>query len=250
MPINIDTLTFEDEDPLDALPPHVRTDLQRLALRLFLAVLAVEALVVVVLLFCIPDGGRQQRANPSQPVKTLFVLGSGAPSTACRLHTDVMQACMMIGCKLGAVRPSIERQHPNAHAGGHTAEMLRLVNSLDKQLYRPRVYVTAETDALSGKKAVEAEKGFNPNVRATSSAAASHHHDAACIDVIARRYCTRSANVCQWMCATRHGHARRALPAQPTLTGTPSHAAERCAISSSSLAANRLSVGSRWPTRC
>lgn len=49
-------------------------------------------------------------------------------------------------------------------AGGHTAEMLKLVNSLDKKVYSPRVYVSAETDKLSGKKAFEAEKGYQTDV--------------------------------------------------------------------------------------
>ncbi len=38
-------------------------------------------------------------------------------------------------------------------AGGHTAEMLRLVTSMDRAVYNPRVYVSAATDTMSQYKA-------------------------------------------------------------------------------------------------
>lgn len=44
--------------------------------------------------------------------------------------------------------------------------MLKLVTSLDKARYSPRVYVVADTDSMSGKKAMELEKGFQPDVGA------------------------------------------------------------------------------------
>ncbi len=43
--------------------------------------------------------------------------------------------------------------------------MLRLVGALPRETYRPRIYVTATTDALSGRKAMEAEKLYQPDVR-------------------------------------------------------------------------------------
>eukprot|EP00878_Enallax_costatus_P031847 GHUV01034902.1.p1 GENE.GHUV01034902.1~~GHUV01034902.1.p1 ORF type:complete len:129 (+),score=13.99 GHUV01034902.1:265-651(+) len=43
------------------------------------------------------------------------------------------------------------------NAGGHTAEMLMLVEGLDKAYYSPRVYVAAETDAMSAKRALTRE---------------------------------------------------------------------------------------------
>lgn len=42
-------------------------------------------------------------------------------------------------------------------SGGHTAEMMRLVESLDKTRYTPRAYVVAETDKMSGRKASDYE---------------------------------------------------------------------------------------------
>lgn len=47
-------------------------------------------------------------------------------------------------------------------AGGHAMEMMRLVSGLDQELYRPRVYVVASNDGLSGKKIEELERtSFN-----------------------------------------------------------------------------------------
>lgn len=43
-------------------------------------------------------------------------------------------------------------------SGGHTAEMLMLLDNLDKQLYSPRTYIVAETDAMSGSKANSREE--------------------------------------------------------------------------------------------
>jgi hypothetical protein len=44
-------------------------------------------------------------------------------------------------------------------SGGHTCEMLKLSSALDKNIYSPRVYVVAETDEFSVKKAEEADPG-------------------------------------------------------------------------------------------
>ena len=43
-------------------------------------------------------------------------------------------------------------------AGGHTAEMLALVNQLDKDIFQPRCYVVGDTDALGPSKAASAEQ--------------------------------------------------------------------------------------------
>lgn len=44
-------------------------------------------------------------------------------------------------------------------AGGHTAEMLRLLASMDLTRYTPRDYVAAETDAMCEAKLAAFEKG-------------------------------------------------------------------------------------------
>ena len=44
--------------------------------------------------------------------------------------------------------------------GGHTAEMLMLVDKLDRTYYRPRVYVVAETDKMSSNKALRREQDW------------------------------------------------------------------------------------------
>lgn len=43
-------------------------------------------------------------------------------------------------------------------AGGHTAEMLMMLEALDKAKYSPRVYVVAATDSMSQKKAESKEQ--------------------------------------------------------------------------------------------
>jgi beta-1,4-N-acetylglucosaminyltransferase len=45
-----------------------------------------------------------------------------------------------------------------SNAGGHTAEMLMLVEGMDKAFYSPRVYVAAETDKMSAKRALSREQ--------------------------------------------------------------------------------------------
>lgn len=49
---------------------------------------------------------------------------------------------------------------PTALPGGHTAEMLMMVEQLDKAHYAPRVYVTAATDRMSGQKALAKEQAW------------------------------------------------------------------------------------------
>lgn len=44
-------------------------------------------------------------------------------------------------------------------SGGHTAEMLRIVERLDSKNYSPRVYVHAQTDKLSSEKVRDLEAG-------------------------------------------------------------------------------------------
>lgn len=61
---------------------------------------------------------------------------------------------------------------PNTHTGGHTAEMLMLVAGLDKQYYSPRVYVVAETDAMSAKRALAREQEWAATATTTAAAAA------------------------------------------------------------------------------
>ena len=46
----------------------------------------------------------------------------------------------------------------HSFVGGHTAEMLMLVEGMDKAFYSPRVYVVAETDAMSAKRALTREQ--------------------------------------------------------------------------------------------
>lgn len=45
--------------------------------------------------------------------------------------------------------------------GGHTAEMLQLVKSLDPTKYNPRSYIVADTDILSKEKATVYEQDLN-----------------------------------------------------------------------------------------
>lgn len=47
------------------------------------------------------------------------------------------------------------------NVGGHTAEMLTLVEGIDKAFYSPRVYVAAETDAMSAKRALSREQTWS-----------------------------------------------------------------------------------------
>ena len=71
--------------------------------------------------------------------------------------------------------------HLQNHPGGHTAEMLKLVDSLDKTRYIPRYYVVAETDKMSGKKVVEYEKSLTENAKVILSVAIRHEwHSAPC----------------------------------------------------------------------
>ncbi|KAI9361806.1 UDP-N-acetylglucosamine transferase subunit alg14 [Pilaira anomala] len=45
-------------------------------------------------------------------------------------------------------------------SGGHTAEMLQLIKSLDPERYTPRSYIVANTDKLSEEKAIEYEQSL------------------------------------------------------------------------------------------
>lgn len=48
--------------------------------------------------------------------------------------------------------------------GGHTAEMLQLVKSLNSSHYYPRTYIVANTDILSKEKAIEYEQSTGQQV--------------------------------------------------------------------------------------
>lgn len=54
-------------------------------------------------------------------------------------------------------------------SGGHTAEMLKLVESLDKARYTPRMYVSAISDAMSGRKAADYEQSLSFKATETGS---------------------------------------------------------------------------------
>ncbi|KXZ54449.1 hypothetical protein GPECTOR_4g1000 [Gonium pectorale] len=60
-------------------------------------------------------------------------------------------------------RPAAPRKAPAKTlivlgSGGHTAEMLTLMDSMDKSLYSPRTYVVAATDPMSAPKALVRER--------------------------------------------------------------------------------------------
>uniref|UniRef100_A0A7R9VZC0 UDP-N-acetylglucosamine transferase subunit ALG14 n=1 Tax=Chlamydomonas euryale TaxID=1486919 RepID=A0A7R9VZC0_9CHLO len=57
-------------------------------------------------------------------------------------------------------------------SGGHTAEMLKLMQAMDKARYSPRVYVVAATDKMSGRKAEDFEARLQDAAAATTSDAA------------------------------------------------------------------------------
>ena len=85
-------------------------------------------------------------------VRTLIVLGSG---------TSILQQ----GCvQLSPPRSCTCSHHSNmrlGQAGGHTAEMLALLQAMDAKKYSPRQYVVAATDRMGVKKA----KAFEDTLR-------------------------------------------------------------------------------------
>lgn len=56
------------------------------------------------------------------------------------------------------------------HSGGHTAELLALLEHMDPNRYSPRIYVVASTDRMGAQKArtFEAQKKSCINVRVWS----------------------------------------------------------------------------------
>lgn len=50
------------------------------------------------------------------------------------------------------------RQAPEAFIGGHTAEALLLLSSLDFERYTPRTYIISHGDTLSAQKALDLER--------------------------------------------------------------------------------------------
>lgn len=63
-----------------------------------------------------------------------------------------------IRCVMYLLRfPSVAMLNLFDRVGGHTTEMMMVVGALDAQLYSPRCYVMADTDALSATKATNLE---------------------------------------------------------------------------------------------
>ena len=76
-------------------------------------------------------------------VKTMAVLGSGA--------------VLAMSSRLGDTVQPNARKHI-CDAGGHTAEMFRVMNELDRLKFAPRVYVVATTDKLGAIKSQQHEE--------------------------------------------------------------------------------------------
>jgi hypothetical protein len=98
---------------------------------------------------------RRRRPFDAQkrPVKALIVLGSGAWIHQNHLHPQAPPSRTRA--------PSPRAPSPaHAPAGGHTAEMLKLLDSIDKSKYSRRCYVVAATDKMSGGKAVAKEQSW------------------------------------------------------------------------------------------
>ncbi|KAG2492187.1 hypothetical protein HYH03_009435 [Edaphochlamys debaryana] len=69
-------------------------------------------------------------------------------------------------------RPAAKRTKPAKTlvvlgSGGHTAEMLMLMDSMPLQLYSPRTYVVAATDPMSGNKALTREQKWQKTTSPT-----------------------------------------------------------------------------------
>lgn len=68
----------------------------------------------------------------------------------------IFAAFAAVRAAVAALRPAAPRRARTVvvlGSGGHTAEMLRLLRTLDFDRYSPRTYVVAETDAMSASKA-------------------------------------------------------------------------------------------------
>jgi beta-1,4-N-acetylglucosaminyltransferase len=82
-------------------------------------------------------------------VKTMAVLGSGAFSPS--------EGSYNAACDSVYYKPKSSQ----FHAGGHTAELFRVMNELDKVKFAPRVYVVANTDKLGALKAQQHEQQWS-----------------------------------------------------------------------------------------
>mmetsp|Transcript_26393 Transcript_26393/g.50130 ORF Transcript_26393/g.50130 Transcript_26393/m.50130 type:complete len:223 (+) Transcript_26393:236-904(+) len=60
-------------------------------------------------------------------------------------------------------------------SGGHTAEMLRLVEAMRPEIYVPRIYVVAATDKLGTAKAAQAELQLSQNMAVPPTITAKTH---------------------------------------------------------------------------
>src|SRR5262245_52693963 len=98
-------------------------------LPLFAAVLGLFALRV---LYCLPRAhSRHTPPTPrTTPARTLIVLGSGLRVRLLGASGALISVCRLI-------------------PGGHTAEMNTVFRFVDRRLYRPVLYVVADTDSTS-----------------------------------------------------------------------------------------------------
>ena len=85
-------------------------------------------------------------------VRTLIVLGSGT--------SILQQGCVQFSPFLSPPRSCTCTHHSDkrpGNTGGHTAEMLALLQAMDTKKYSPRQYVVAATDRMGVKKAKACE---------------------------------------------------------------------------------------------
>lgn len=104
----------------------------------WIGVIAALVLLRALMLAMVPV----RRRRSTHPVSTMVVLGSGEPGFC--IFKD--------GPQRHRSAPGYSRMM-FAHAGGHTAEMLKLLGSLQPEQYTPRRYVVAATDAMGAAKA-------------------------------------------------------------------------------------------------
>lgn len=80
------------------------------------------------------------RRRTTQPVSTMVVFGSGGTGLASMWDVPTLWLLWLLTCC-------------SSSAGGHTAEMLKLLGTLQLERYSPRSYVVASTDAMGTAKA-------------------------------------------------------------------------------------------------
>lgn len=103
--------------------------------------------------------------RPAGQHRLMITLGSGS----CSLGTSDNNKC----------QPTCQ-QHCCV-TGGHTAEMLSLVQHLDKSLFSPRCYVVGSTDALGVAKATATEATTQVTKCNQPSLMAGQTHDLRCM---------------------------------------------------------------------